>query len=102
MRNDQYTGKWMILTGGSDYIGDKWQFAGPAVLPFPVPDGRLSLNAFGRQVYLGRTVKALEVVVSALATDISSGALRPVEPPAMDRRGADVVYAAWIEVLHSN
>jgi hypothetical protein len=98
----QYTGKWMMLTGGSHYAGDKWLFAGPAALPFPVPAGRVRLNAFGRQVYLGRTVKALEAAVSALAADIASGALRPIGPPALERRGADVVWALWREVLRSN
>jgi len=101
VRNGRYTGKWLMMTGGSDYVGDQWLFIGPAVLPFEVPAGRIRLNAFGRQVYLGRTVQALVSAVEALAQDIATGTMRPVGTPALERRGADVVYEGWLEVLIS-
>jgi hypothetical protein len=101
VRNARHTGTWFMMTAGSDYVGDQWLFVGPAVLPFEVPTGRVRLNAFGRQVYLGRTVQALASAVETLAGDIASGAMRPVGTPALERRGADVVYAGWIEVAVS-
>jgi len=101
VRDGRYTGKWLMMTAGSDYAGDQWVFIGPAALPLEVPLGRVRLNAFGRQVYLGRTVQALASAVLALATDIESGAMWPVGPPALERRGADVLYEGWLEVLLS-
>lgn len=101
-RDGKHTGKWLMMTAGSDYVGDTWYFAGPNALPFSVPPGRVRLNAFGQQVYLGRTVEALREAVVKLEGDIESGVVRPVGPPATDRRGADIVYEAFIEVLHLN
>jgi hypothetical protein len=102
VREGQYTGKWLMLTAGSDYVGDRWLFVGPASLPFEVPPGRIRLNAFERQVYLGRTVGALVEATRGLEDEISRGAVRPVgDAAAADRRGADVVYEGWIEVLYS-
>lgn len=101
VRDGQYTGKWLMMTSGSDYVGDQWLFIGPAVLPFDVPIGHIRLNAFGRQVYLGRTVTALLSAVSELTTEIRKGALRPRDTPALERRGADVIFEGYVEVLVS-
>jgi hypothetical protein len=101
VRDGRYTGKWLMMTGGSDYVGDQWLFIGPAVLPFDVPMGRIRLNAFGRQVYLGRTVSALLAAASELSTEISKNTVRPVDTPALERRGADVVLEGYVEVLVS-
>ncbi len=98
VRNGRYTGKWLMMTAGSDYVGDRWLFIGPAALPFEVPAGRVRLNAFGRQAYLGRTVQALASAVEALAGEISCAAMRPADTPALERRGSDVVYEGWLEV----
>jgi hypothetical protein len=96
--NGRYTGGWFMICPGADYVGDQWFFVGPKDLPFVVPPGRIRLNAFGRQVYLGRTVGAIRHAVNAIATDITSGSVRPIGTPALDRRGADIVIESWIEV----
>jgi hypothetical protein len=88
-----------MMTGGSDYVGDRWLFVGPAVLPFDVPIGRVRLNAFGHQVYLGRTVQALITAIHELTNEVASNSLRPVGEPALERRGADIVGEGWIEVF---
>lgn len=99
VREGRYTGKWLMMTGGSDYVNDEWLFIGPAVLPFDVPIGRIRLNAFGRKVYLGRTVKALVDAVAELATEIGKGTLSHVGPPASERSGADMVLEGHIELV---
>jgi hypothetical protein len=101
VRDGRHTGKWLMMTAGSDYVGDQWLFIGPAVLPFPVPPGRVRLNAFGRGVYLGRTVHALILAISEIGNEISNGTLRAIGEPALERRGADVVYEGWMEVVVS-
>jgi hypothetical protein len=102
VRDDHHTGKWHMMAAGSDYMGDQWLFIGPATLPFNVPPGRVRLNAFGRQVYLGRTVEAILSATTSLVAEISSGGLRPVGQPAADRRGADAIYAGGLLVVVSN
>lgn len=60
------------------HVADEWLFIGPLAVPHDVPIGRIRLNAFGREVYIGRTVRALRSAVSDLRTEISKGTLRPV------------------------
>ncbi|HET7287385.1 MAG TPA: hypothetical protein VFI71_07940, partial [Pyrinomonadaceae bacterium] len=96
--NDRYTGNWLMISPGADYVGDEWFFVGPAVLPFEVPPGRVRLNAFGRQVYLGRSVDAISEAVEEIAAEITSGNLRSMGTPASDRRGADMVIQGLVEV----
>src|SRR5205823_1295995 len=74
-------------------------FVGPRVLPFDVPIGRVRLNAFGRNVYLGRTVNALMSATSDLTEEIRNGSMRAFGQPASDRRGADLVSEGWMEVV---
>jgi hypothetical protein len=85
----------------SDFVGDQWLFAGPNALPLAVPMGRIRLNAFGRRIYLGRMVEALAAGAHQLASEINDGTMSPIGDPAVERRGADAVYEAWIEVLVS-
>ena len=99
LRAGRPTGMWHMIAAGSDYVGDRWLYIGPAVLPFAVPMSRVRLNAFGRQVYLARTVESLASAVSALSEEIASDVVRPVGDPALERRGADAVYAGTIEVV---
>jgi hypothetical protein len=101
VRDGRHTGKWLMLVGGSEYVGDKFFFIGPAELPYSVPAGRIRLNAFGRQVYLGRTVHCLAEAVEHLCGDIRSGAMRAIGSPATERRGADSVMEGALEVLVS-
>ena len=101
VRDGRYTGKWLMMMAGSEYVGDEYLFIGPRVLPFSVPIGRVRLNAFGQEVHLGRTARALISAASDLASEIESGALRPVGEPAKERRGADVVTEGWVEVAVS-
>lgn len=96
------TPNWYMLTGGSDFVGDRWLFIGPVNLPFPVPADRIRLNAFGRQVYLWRIVAALAVATKRLEGVVRDGSLRLVGSPATERRGSDVIYSGCIEVLVAN
>lgn len=101
VRNGRHTGKWLMMTGGSDFVGDEWFFIGPVQLPFEVPPGRVRLNAFGCQVYLGRLVREIDSAIASLTAEIESGAMRAVGLPATERRGADIVYEGWMQVLAS-
>lgn len=94
----KYTGKWVMICPGSEYVGDKFFFIGPMTLPFRVPPGRVRLNAFGRKVYLGRTIEALAAAVSELASQLEAANIRPIGSPASDRREADSVVAGWLEI----
>lgn len=87
-----------MLTGGSHYVEDSWIFAGPVSLPFQVPSGRIRLNAFGRKVYLGRTVEALRYATSCLATEITSGTVKAEGAPERERKGTDMLVEACIQV----
>ncbi len=102
VQDGRYTGKWLMLSGGSEYVGDQFAFIGPAELPYAVPVGRIRLNAFGRQVYLGRMVDGLSDAISHLSDDIRSGTMRAVGTPATERRSADTVIEGAIEVLISS
>ena len=101
IKAEHYTGKWLMLTGGSYYAEDGWLFAGPSSLPFPVPSGRIRLNAFGRKVYLGRTVEALRYATSCLASEITSGAVRAEGAPERERKGSNMLVEAFIHVAYS-
>ena len=98
IREGRYTGKWLMLTGGSHYVEDSWMFAGPVSLPFQVPPGRIRLNAFGRKVYLGRTVEALRYATSCLATELTSGKVKAEGAPERERKGTDMLVEAFIQV----
>lgn len=98
-QSGQYTGKWWMVSAGSEYVNDQCLFVGPYTLPFSVPSGRIRLNAFDRSVYLGRCVQAVIEVIAHLTDELKSGAVRPVGEPAADRRGADSVMSASVEVL---
>jgi hypothetical protein len=102
LRAGKPTGQWYMLSGGSDYVGDRWLFIGPATLPFPMPLDRVRLNAYGRQVYLWRIVDAVVSATRKLETELTSGNVRPVGNAATERRGADAVYSGSIEVVVSN
>ncbi|MGH7551918.1 MAG: hypothetical protein ACREMQ_02695, partial [Longimicrobiales bacterium] len=77
-------------------------FMGPAALQFPVPLGRIRLNAFGRQVYLGRIVHVMSDAIERLSDDIRAGAMRPVGSPATERRGADSAMEGFVEIVVAN
>lgn len=100
--NGKHTGKWLMISPGADYVGDNWNFIGPNKLPFPVPPGRIRLNAFNRRVYLGRCVEAVIEAVNFISDELANGRVRPLDPAASDRRGADMVIEGAIEVLSSN
>ncbi len=87
-----------MMTGGSVYVDDQWLFIGPTHLLFEVPIGRLRLNAFGPQVYLGRTVGILIEAGLNLEREIEGGQLRP-RGVAGERRGADLVYEGFLEAV---
>lgn len=98
----KHTGKWLMISPGADYVGDKWIFIGPNKLPFPVPPGHIRLNAFNRRVYLGMCVEAVIEAVNYISDELANGRVRPLGSAASDRRGADMVMKGAIEVLSSN
>jgi hypothetical protein len=59
---------------------------------FGVPVGRIRLNAFGRQVYLGCHVEAVESVISSLTDAIEGNVMVSRCEPTATRRGTDVSY----------
>lgn len=95
----RHTGKWLMISPGASYKGDRWLFIGPANLPFPVPEGRIRLNAFGRQVYLDRAIEAVREAVGELVLELENGSVLPRNTPAVDRQGSDLVLSGGIEVL---
>jgi hypothetical protein len=101
MTDGRYTGQWFMMSPGSYFVGDKWLFIGPRVLPYEVPPGRIRLNAFGRHVYLGRIVALMLSAVGELAKVIANGGVQPRGPAASDRRGVDEVMSGGVEVLMS-
>ena len=94
----RHTGKWLMISPGTVFVGDEWFFIGPMKLPFPVPEGCIRLNAFGKEVYLGRAVEAVREAVRKLTSELATGNVKPHSIPAIDRRGADVGFEGWIEV----
>ena len=99
---NQYTGKWLMISPGAYYRGDTWLFIGPTDLPYPVPLGRTRLKAISQEVYLGRLVAAQNIAVRALEEDIARGLLHPVGDPATDRKGADLMIEGSVEVIIGN
>jgi hypothetical protein len=93
------SGRWHMMAAGADYVGDRWIFVGPGRLPFVVPHDRIRLNAFGRLVYLARTVAALHQAIGSLEAELAADSVTPVGQPANDRRCADAVMVGVIEVL---
>jgi hypothetical protein len=98
VREGKHSGMWLMMAAGSDYVGDEWFFVGPTILPFQVPNGRIRLNAFGKQVYLGRVLNAMIEAGSFLEREITEGTLRPVDLPATERRGAEAFARGAVEV----
>ena len=96
-----HTGKWLMISPGADYVGDKWFYIGPNKLAIPVPPGRIRLNAFNRRVYLGYCVNAVVEAANHISDELECGRIRPMQPPASDRRGADMVFEGYVEVLVS-
>jgi hypothetical protein len=102
LKDGKYTGKWLMISPGEKYAGDKWLFIGPTVSNIPLPLGRVRLNAFGKQVYLEKSVNAVEDAVNSIVKEIESDSVRLVGSVATERHGSDLVMEGWIEVLVSN
>jgi len=97
----RYTGKWLMISPGADYVGDRWFFIGPATVPLRLRRGRIRLNAFDRRVYLSRSVLAVLEATAHIAAELDAGRVRSVGPPATERRGADSVMEGFLEVLRA-
>lgn len=97
-----YTGNWLMISPGTVYVGDQWFFIGPAKPKFKVPIGHIRLNAFSRQVYLGRCVWAVNLATNHISAEVAAGRIRPIGSPAHDRRGADMLVSGAVEVLRSS
>lgn len=95
------TGTWHMMSAGSTHVRDKWTFIGPATLPLPVPNDRIRLNAFGQEVYLALTLRAVHDAVRELESQLAAKAINPRGEPDHERRGADTVIEGAIEVLYS-
>lgn len=98
VRNGVHTGKWLMAAPGVHLPGMSWMWMGPAKLPFSVPSGRIRLWAFGMEVYLGRTVLALAEATDSLETELRSGLIRPMDPPAGEPWNRDMVFEGFILV----
>lgn len=98
VKTGRYTGKWFMVSPGSIYSGDRWLFAGPMKLPFRVLKGRIRLNAFGREIYLGRLIFAIHSAMKSLEDVLENHQVRPEGIPAPERRGADLSLNAMIMV----
>jgi len=98
IRDGRYTGLWLMISPGADYTSDKWVVAGPNTLPFPVPPGRIRLNAFSRQVYLGRIIGFIREGILALEAELESNRVRPRGQAAAIRSGTDRVIMAGMLV----
>jgi len=90
-----------MMVAGADYIGDRFLFMGPNTLSFPVPNGRIRLNAFGKQVYLGAVRSAMVDAGVALEADLAAGVLKPIGEPPKGSRGADAFSMGFVEVIIS-
>jgi hypothetical protein len=102
IRDGRYTGTWHLMSPGAVYRNDEWIYAGPAVPPDPLPIGRIRLQAYGRNVYLGKIVKAVHDVISELTNAIEGGLVRAVGSPAVGRNGGDIVHASRTEAILSD
>ena len=102
-RDGKYTGEWYMMSPGAVYSGDMWVFAGPALPQSPLPFGRVRLNAFGKEVYLGKTIKAVHDLVAALAENLNNGTVHPRSgTPAPDRDGGDIINRAELVMIMSD
>lgn len=102
IHHGKYTGEWHMMSPGAVYKGDKWIYSGPALPSAPLPFGRIRLQAYGREVYLGKIIKAAHDVVTELAEAVHNGSVRAVGNPAVDRNGGDIIYACCLEALLDN
>ena len=98
VRNGRYTGNWHMMSPGAVYRHDQWFYAGPSTTPEPVPFGRIRLQAYGRDVYLGTIIKAVHDVIVELTIAVQNGAIRAVGIPATGRNGGDIIHATQIVV----
>lgn len=98
IRNGRYTGNWYLMSPGAVYKNDQWIHAGPSVPSEPLPFGRVRLQAYGRDVYLGKIVRAVQNMINELTNAIQDGLVRAVGTPATGRNGGDIIYASRIEV----
>ena len=102
IRNGRYTGNWHMMSPGAVYQNDHWIYAGPSLPAEPLPFGRIRLQAYGHDVYLGKIIKAVQAVIGELSKAIEDQLVRAVGPPAVGRSGGDIVYASRIEALMSD
>jgi molybdopterin converting factor small subunit len=102
IRNEKYTGDWHIMSPGAVYRNDKWVYAGPALPSAPLPFGRIRLQAYGRDLYLGNIIKAVHDVVAELTEALQKGSVRAIGSPAVGRNGGDIIYASRLEALLDN
>jgi hypothetical protein len=98
----RYSGDWHLMSPGAVYRNDKWIYAGPPLPPNPLPFGRIRLQAYGRELYLGKVIKAVHDVIVALTQAIQTGIVRSVGTPAVGRNGGDIIHASRIEVVLDN
>jgi hypothetical protein len=102
-KDERHTGQWLMISPGAVYKGDAWPFIGPASPGSAAPPRHVKLQAFGKSVYLGRIVEAMVAAASGLERGIEDGAVSRDRnaPPADGRRGADLCYSGYLEVLVS-
>src|ERR1044072_4098519 len=98
VRDGRYTGNWHMMSPGAVYRHDQWFYAGTSTTHEPVPFGRIRLQAYRRDVYLGTIIKAVHDVIVELTIAVQNGAIRVVGIPATGRNGGDIIHATQIIV----
>ena len=97
IREGRYTGNWHMMSPGAVYANDRWNYAGPSLAPEPLPFGRIRLQAYGRDIYLGKIIKAVHDAIKGLTSALQNGSVRAVGNASVGRNGGDIIYASKLE-----
>jgi hypothetical protein len=101
VKNQDHTGKWCVISPGTAYAGDKFNFGGDFTLH---PLDHIRLNAYSVQVYLGECVRAVEDAINSLTKEISNSSVRLVGELSTECRGTDYYFTGglMVEYLDEN
>jgi len=103
VREGRPTGKWLMISPGAIFKGDKWFFIGPKKSIPMVPISRIRLKVFDTQVYLGKLLNSIKSAVEEIETLFKNGNIKGVGPPVGESmRSSDMVMEGAVEILYSN
>lgn len=100
-RNEKHTGWWKMIAAGTHFKGDEFLFAGPATAPEGVPNGHIRLNAFAKQVYLGKLVSSMVLSTNKICDEVNSCKVKPASSLDVERSASDLRMQEIIEVIIS-